>query len=80
MDTSTRVLLLLAALAGLMLTVNGCAGSPSAPHNPASAAAPTTASPSASASASVPQRQRQRVRAPLRDGPGHRARLLQRHQ
>ena len=50
MDISIRVLLPLAALAGLTLTVNGCAGSPSAPHTTASAAAPTTASPSPSAS------------------------------
>jgi hypothetical protein len=54
MDTSTRVLLPLAVLAGLTLTVNGCAGSPSAPPTTASVAAPTTASPSASASPSVP--------------------------
>jgi hypothetical protein len=60
MNTSTRILLPLAALAGLTLTVNGCAGSPSAPHNSASALAPTTASAAApttaspSASPSVP--------------------------
>jgi hypothetical protein len=43
MNTSTRVLLPLAALAGLTLTVSACAGA-SAPHHPANAAAPTTAS------------------------------------
>jgi hypothetical protein len=44
MNTSTRTVLPLAALAGLALTVSACAGSASAPHHPANAAAPTTAS------------------------------------
>lgn len=44
MNTSPRVLLPLAAFAGLTLTVSACAGSTSAPHHPANAAAPATAS------------------------------------
>ena len=79
MDTSTRVLLPLAVLAGLMVSVNGCAGSPSAPHSSASALAPATASAAAPTTTLSPRPQRQPVCAPVRDGPGHRARLLQRH-
>jgi hypothetical protein len=44
MNTSTRAVLPLAALAGLTLTASACAGSASAPHHPANVAAPATAS------------------------------------
>jgi hypothetical protein len=53
MNTSTRVLLPLAALAGLALTVSACAGSASAPHHPANAAAPATASTAPSSSSAA---------------------------
>jgi hypothetical protein len=69
MNTSTRVLLPLAALAGLTLTVSACAGSASAPHHPANAAAPATASSapataSASPSPSVHHQHRHHATAP----------------